>query len=221
MDTPSPPLALASLVLAAPGCVRVGIAAPNPRIREAATLELSALIAERPVEVSPEGQMALPLWVVGTPKNLSDLRRIEAQVRVTCKICKATEVWELDALIAEVRANEGNTDWHTAPYALKCPKRCRSPMITLLPIPFGKERARKAAHRHALINLASTILREAAARSAREAVGTIEVRLALHVLRPFVRGQALLNEFWRAATPQPRQPWLVDRGAPVEDANRP
>jgi hypothetical protein len=143
-------------------------------------------------------------------------------------------VRQLAALITEVRANSGNTDWHTARYALKCPKRCHAPMITLLPIPFGKERARKAAHRHALINLALTILREAAARSAEEAVGTIEVRLALHVPRPFVRDQVLLNEYWRAATTQPRHPWtscqlpyrhiaqrLVERGASVEDANRP
>ena len=47
--------------------------------------------------------------MVGSPKNLSDLYRIEAQVRVTCRGCQATEVWELDALIAEVRKNGGNT----------------------------------------------------------------------------------------------------------------
>lgn len=96
--------------------------------------------------------------MVGPPKSLSDLRRIEAQVRVTCTSCKATEVWELDALIAEVRNNGGNPDWHTARYAVKCPKRCHSPVVTLLPIPFGKARARRRAHRHALINLALMIL---------------------------------------------------------------
>jgi hypothetical protein len=63
MDTPSR-LALASLVLTAPGWVRVGIAAPSERTRKAAALELGAIIAERierPVHVAPEGQMALPL----------------------------------------------------------------------------------------------------------------------------------------------------------------
>lgn len=155
-------------------------------------------------------------------------------MRVTCTSCRATEVWDLDALITEVRNNGGNTDWHTARYALKCPKRCASPMIKLAPIPFGRERARRQAHRHALLNLSLAILRDAAGRSAREAVGTIEVRLALHVLRPFVRDQALLNAFWRSATLEPRHPWtscqlpyrqiaqrLIDSGAPVEDANRP
>ncbi len=43
--------------------------------------------------------------MVGAPKNLSDLYRIEAQLRVTCRGCNACEVWELDALIAEVRKN--------------------------------------------------------------------------------------------------------------------
>ena len=122
--------------------------------------------------------------MVGDPRTLHDLYRIEAQVRVTCRACKATEVWELDALIEEVRSNGGNTDWRAARSAIKCPHRCASPMIYLLPIPYGKQRAQRRAHRHAIINLALQILREAAQRSADMSVGTIEVRLALHVLRP-------------------------------------
>jgi len=172
--------------------------------------------------------------MVGSPKNLSDLHRIEAQVQVTCRSCRAVEVWELNALIAEVRKNGGNTDWNAARRAVNCPHRCASPMIQLLPLPYGKQRARQRAHRHALINLSLQILREAASRSSREVVGTLEVRLALHVLRPFVGDQRLLNEFWSAATAEPRHPWtschipyrgiaqrLIDRGAPVDVANRP
>ena len=52
------------MILAAPGWARVGIAAPSERTREAAALELGAIIAERivrPVEVAPEEQMTLPL----------------------------------------------------------------------------------------------------------------------------------------------------------------
>lgn len=155
-------------------------------------------------------------------------------MRVTCTSCKATEVWELDALITEVGNNGGNTDWHTARYAVKCPRRCASPIISLLPIPFGKQHARSQAHRHALINLSLQILREAAGRSPVQAVGTIEVRLALHVLRPFVKDPQLLAEFWKAATVEPRHPWtschlpyrriaqrLMERGAPVEQQNQP
>lgn len=48
--------------------------------------------------------------MVGPPKALHDLHRVEAQVRVTCQSCNATELWELDALIAEVRNNGSNTD---------------------------------------------------------------------------------------------------------------
>ena len=172
--------------------------------------------------------------MVGAPKSLSDLHRIEAQVQVTCRSCKASEVWELTALIEEVRRKGGKTDWRAARRSIKCPKRCPSPMIDLLPIPYGKERALRRAHRHALIYLALEILREAASRSGSEAVGTVEVRLALHVLRPFVREQRLLNEYWRAATVQPRHPWtscqlayrsivqrLNERGAIIDQANVP
>lgn len=171
--------------------------------------------------------------MVGAPKNLSDLRRIEAQVKVTCTSCKATEIWELDALIAEVRSNGGNTDWHTARYAMKCPRRCASPIVALLPIPYGRQRARSQAHREALVNLSLEILREATARSATQQVGTIEVRLALHVLRPFVSDSQLLAAFWVAATTEPRHPWtschpqyrrivewLIEKGAPVSQVKR-
>lgn len=172
--------------------------------------------------------------MVCDPKSLHDLSRVEAQVRVTCKSGCATEVWELDALITEVKNSGGNTDWRPERWSMKCPKRCPSPNVTLLPIPFGKERARRRAHRHAVINLALQILREAAQRSGQETVGTVAVRLALHVLRPFVKDQRLLIEYWRAATTEPRHPWtschlpyrwialrLIDLGAPVVEANRP
>ncbi|MDF2810459.1 MAG: hypothetical protein K0S56_1490 [Microvirga sp.] len=172
--------------------------------------------------------------MVGPPKSLYDLYRLKAQVRVTCRSCKATEVWELGALIDEVRNNGGNADWRAAHWSIKCPKHCASPRIALLALPFGKQRARQQVHRHALINLALQILREAASRSAHEAVGTLEVRLALHVLRPFIGEQSLLTDFWEAATIEPRHPWtscqvpyrliaqrLIDVGAPVEKFNRP
>ncbi|WP_308462169.1 DUF6771 family protein [Sphingomonas citri] len=63
MDTPSPQ-ALASAVLIAPGWVRVGIAAPSPRLREEAALALANRIVDRlekPQVVVPDGQLALPL----------------------------------------------------------------------------------------------------------------------------------------------------------------
>lgn len=128
-------------------------------------------------------------------------------MRVTCRGCGAVEVWELGALIDEVRRNGGSTDWRAARAAIKCPRRCASPRIDLLPIPFGRQRARRRVRREALVNLSLAILREAVERSAADAVGTVEVRLALHVLRPFVREDRLLVDFWRAATVEPRHPW--------------
>lgn len=172
--------------------------------------------------------------MVGQPKNLTDLYRIEAQVRVSCGGCGAIEVWDLDALIVEVRQRGGNTDWAAAHRSLNCPRRCAAPRIALLPLPFGKQRARRKAHRQALVNLSLHVLREAAQRSGYETVGTIEVRLALHVLRPFVREQRLLTEYWNAATIEPRHPWtschlpyrwiaqrLIDQGLEVDESNRP
>jgi hypothetical protein len=175
--------------------------------------------------------------VVGDPKTLHDLYRIEAQVKATCSSCGATEVWELGPLIDEVRANGGNTDWRSARYAVKCPHRCASPIVSLLPIPFGKQRARSQALRRVrhsiLVKLALDVLHEAATRSTSEIVGSDAVRLALHVLRPFVDDDRLLATFWDAATVVERNPWtschlpyrsiirrLTERDVPLKDVKR-
>ncbi|UVO49656.1 hypothetical protein M0208_03700 [Sphingomonas sp. SUN019] len=63
MDMPSP-FMLAQMVLSAPGWARVGITAPDERLREEAALELGTLIAdrlERPFVIVPDGQLPLPL----------------------------------------------------------------------------------------------------------------------------------------------------------------
>lgn len=63
MNTPSP-LILATMILHAPGWCRVGITAPDERMREEAALELGAFLIdqmEHPVPLIPEGQMPLPL----------------------------------------------------------------------------------------------------------------------------------------------------------------
>jgi hypothetical protein len=123
--------------------------------------------------------------------------------------------------VAEGRNNGGNTEWKAEHWSIKCPHRCASPRVTLPALPFGKQRARREAHRHTVINLALQILRKAAQRSSQEPVGILEVRLAVHVLRPLVGDQSLLVEFWKAATIKPRHPWTschrplsLDRATP-------
>jgi hypothetical protein len=172
--------------------------------------------------------------VVGDPKSLHDLYRVEAQVRATCRSCRATEIWDLGDLIEEVKRNGGNPDWHSAKYRVRCPHRCPSPMITLVPIPFGKRRSQRRAHRGVLLNLSLEVLRDATARSTEVSVGTIEVRLALHVLRLFLADNQPLTEFWQRANVEPRHPWtschvpyrqivqqLLEQGLVIDQANLP
>lgn len=133
-----------------------------------------------------------------------------------------------------MRGNGGNTEWRAAHLTITCPQRYSSPLIVLEPIPFHKKRARRFAHRTALINLALQILHDAAHRSSSEAAGTVEVRLALHVLRLSTKDSSSLVGFWTAATAQSRHPWtschlpyswivqrLIDRGEAVDEARRP
>ena len=55
-----------------------------------------------------------------------------------------------------------------------------------------------------LIHLALTILGEAAPRSTKAPVATPEVRLALYVLRPYLRDDALVRGAWESARSEQR-----------------
>ena len=56
------PSSIAQALLSAPGWARVGITAPNERLREDAALELAkAVLGEDPGEMPRDDQMRLPL----------------------------------------------------------------------------------------------------------------------------------------------------------------
>jgi len=145
--------------------------------------------------------------MVGNPKNLSDLRRIEAALRVTCARCGRTGLYDRETLLADRMTHQLPTDWESMKTGFQC--ECGARDSHLLPVPFADNvpELRRRRNENVLINLALQILRDAAYRSSSQAVGTVEVRLALRVLSPFVRDQNTLIEFWRSATEEPRHPW--------------
>lgn len=72
--------------------------------------------------------------MVGHPKHLSDLRRIQASLRVTCRRClhrREFTLAEAEALLAG-----RNQAWELLPGYFRC-ARCTVKQAELLPIPFG------------------------------------------------------------------------------------
>ncbi len=147
--------------------------------------------------------------MVGSPKSLADLRRIEAAVQLTCESCRHRWVRDREELIAFLLFHRKSIDWQVVPHELGCEKCGKSP-VRMLPLPFTTAPGRAVTTPGEMIrvNLALLVLREAAEASKRGATGTSAVRLALRVVAPYVRDTNTLREFWRNATEEPRSPWL-------------
>lgn len=142
--------------------------------------------------------------MVGDPKHLSDLRRIEADVRVTCAECGLEEDWDVDALAARLHRTGGSTVWTEITRKLRCRRfGCGGRDLRAVPVPFARRppnTPRKVgALDAALIDLSMKVLYEAAYRWTAGPVGTMEVRLALYVVYRYVRERHLVDEYWRIA----------------------
>jgi hypothetical protein len=78
--------------------------------------------------------------MVGSPKSLTDLRKIDANLRVTCLDCGHEAEWNREALIAELIRRRRNLAWSELPRHFRCAAPgCRSKRVRLLAIPFGEQ----------------------------------------------------------------------------------
>lgn len=171
--------------------------------------------------------------MVGPPKRLEDLRKVEGAVRVTCRSCATVSLLELEQLIRARFADRQTTDWRAVQHGLPCPN-CSSSDVRVEGVPFGDRnpelRARRAEVRR--LALALQVLKEAAPRTS--TMPTAAVQLALRVLHPYLGDRELLMTYWSQISAENRQhPWgsahqalrwitvrLVDRGWPVPDEFR-
>lgn len=137
--------------------------------------------------------------MVGPPKTLYDLRKVEASVRVTCRVCGAVKLHDLEELIHSRLFRRESVDWSIVQRELPCPKCDTYPYdVHVAGVPFGRNdqdlRARRG--RMLLMNLALAVLHDAAQRVRKEDVCTPALRLALRVLRPYLPERRLLLDFW-------------------------
>lgn len=141
--------------------------------------------------------------MVGPIKTLTDLRRIEAAVRVTCKICGFVRLIDREQLINHCQFHRSSLEWEAVQASLPCwNARCGSDNTRVEALPFSQDRVvlRRKRAETILMNLALKVLKTAAYRADTQAIDTPEVRLALRVLYPYLGDDTLLQKFWALAT---------------------
>lgn len=142
--------------------------------------------------------------MVGPPKHLSDLDKIEADVRITCRACGFEDDWITADLIRHLIEIGGSTIWSEITRYLVCRRfGCGSADLNALPVPFARRtanmRRRVGALDGRIIDAALDILGTAARRPGGGAVATLEVRLALLVLHRYARDRDVVRRFWERA----------------------
>jgi len=147
--------------------------------------------------------------MVGDPKTLSDLTRIEADVRVRCRDCGLEEDWSVESLRRHLAGVGGSEVWSELTRGMRCRRlTCQGTDFRVTPVPFSRKPPNMPRKVKALdgllIDLALRILHAAAQRSTREPVGTPEVRLSLYVLRPYLRDDHLVRGAWGCACSKER-----------------
>jgi hypothetical protein len=143
--------------------------------------------------------------MVGQPKHLSDLRKIEADVRITCRQCGFEDDWTREALAEHLFDIGGSQVWSEITRHLSCRRfGCGSRNLRALPVPYARRAAnlpRRVGKLDAqLLGTALKILEQAVERSPGRSVATLEVRLALLVLHRYVRDRELIRRFWDRAS---------------------
>jgi hypothetical protein len=143
--------------------------------------------------------------MVGSPKHLSDLAKIEADVRVTCRRCRFEVDWRREDLAQHLREIGASLVWSEITRHMLCGRPgCGSPDLRAVPVPYARRAANLTRQigklDERLIETALRILGEAVAGSAGQSVATIEVRLALLVLHRYVRNGVLIRQFWERTT---------------------
>lgn len=145
--------------------------------------------------------------MVGPPKTLQDLRRVEGAVRVTCRTCGHVALLDREQLIGERLLHRRSCNWSIVRSELRCrAPKCDSESVRVDGVPFS-ENAHEVRQRRAtmtLINLAVGILQAGAYPGGKPAMPPDAVRLALPVVHLHIGQSALLAQCWEILTKEPR-----------------
>jgi hypothetical protein len=143
--------------------------------------------------------------MVGPPKTLYDLRKVEGVVRITCRSCKRRYLLDREQVILMRMVALKTCDWATFVHETSC-RECSSSDVRVQIEAFGDGLPELKRRRSAMITieLALIILKDASYSGSRKAIPVEAVRLALRALHPHLQDKATLEGFWvRYADPNP------------------
>ena len=143
--------------------------------------------------------------MVGPPKHLSDLDKLEADVRITCRRCGFEDDWGRGELARHVLAIGGNLAWSELTRHMVCRRfGCGSTELRALAVPLARRQANLPRRIGRLdsetLAVALTILDDIA-RKRTGAVAKIEVRLALLVLLRYSGHRNATKSFLGSSVP--------------------
>ncbi|WP_088367558.1 hypothetical protein [Sphingomonas dokdonensis] len=143
--------------------------------------------------------------MVGPPKTLYDLRKVEGAVRLTCRACKRRQLIDREELILMRHIARETCDWPAfCTSAICCYCTSRNVKVEIEAFANGLPELRRRRATMITIELALILLRAASDSGSRRGLPVEAVRLALRAVHPFLQDKALLTEFWvRYSDPDP------------------
>lgn len=136
--------------------------------------------------------------MVGPPKTLLCLRKLEANPVVTCDRCGRAREFDREALAQELLRRGKSREWALLRNHFRCSGAgCRSRAVTISIVAFADGERREP------FNEALATIRHATARSKVEPINTPAVRMALDVLRPYCADPWPIEAFWQAEGDNP------------------
>ncbi len=144
--------------------------------------------------------------MVGPPKTLYDLRKVEGAVRVTCRECKRRQLLDREELILMRNVGLQTCDWSAFCHTAIC-GYCASRDVKVEIEAFGDGLPELRRRRATMITLelALKLLQSASYSGSRASIPVEAVRLALRVVHPHLQDRATLEGYWRRyADPDPK-----------------
>lgn len=141
--------------------------------------------------------------MVGPPKHLHDLGKVEANVRITCRRCGFEDDWDRGDLASHVLAIGGNLVWSEVTRHMLCRRfGCGSTDLLAIAVPFARRAAnmpRRIGRLDSETLAAALAILDNIARRRTGAVDTLDVRLALLVLLRYSGHREAAKAFWDRA----------------------
>jgi hypothetical protein len=110
--------------------------------------------------------------MVGSPKTLYDLRKIDADLQLTCRACGRRRMVDREWLIAELLKRRKSVDWGAVQHQLRCSgDGCGSKDVRPTPVPFSGQDTPKPVQ--ALLDAMNAYI-EAAKRTSGAELGTLQ-----------------------------------------------